>query len=80
MRRTRRDEEFTRYVEERHRYLLRAAYLICGDLHPGLGYVHESDPELARSSRQRMLDQGLPLATAHLGTPYLKPPFRVPSR
>ncbi len=33
MRRPGRDEAFTQYVEERHRHLLRAAYLMCGDLH-----------------------------------------------
>jgi len=33
MRRTARDLAFTEYVEDRHRHLLRAAYLLCGDLH-----------------------------------------------
>jgi RNA polymerase sigma-70 factor (sigma-E family) len=33
MRRSRRDDAFTEYVTQRHRHLLRTAYLICGDLH-----------------------------------------------
>ena len=33
MRRTARDLAFTEYVEDRYRHLLRAAYLLCGDLH-----------------------------------------------
>ncbi|GAA1762029.1 SigE family RNA polymerase sigma factor [Nocardioides hankookensis] len=28
-----RDEAFTSYVSQRHRHLLRTAYLLCGDLH-----------------------------------------------
>jgi glyoxylase-like metal-dependent hydrolase (beta-lactamase superfamily II) len=43
-------------------------------LHPGLAYAHETDPEAARHSRERML--GRETATAlHLATPHLTEPF-----
>jgi RNA polymerase sigma-70 factor (sigma-E family) len=33
MRHSKRDDGFTEYVAQRHRHLLRTAYLLCGDLH-----------------------------------------------
>lgn len=39
-------------------------------LHPELAYAHETDPEAARHSRERMLGRGA-TTTLHLATPHL---------
>jgi glyoxylase-like metal-dependent hydrolase (beta-lactamase superfamily II) len=43
-------------------------------LHPELAYSHETDPEAARRSRERMLDRE-PGTTLHLATPHMTEPF-----
>jgi glyoxylase-like metal-dependent hydrolase (beta-lactamase superfamily II) len=56
--------------------------LITGDLlvhalqllHPDLAYTHETDPEAARHSRQRLLGRET-TTTLHLATPHLTKPF-----
>jgi glyoxylase-like metal-dependent hydrolase (beta-lactamase superfamily II) len=52
--------------------------LITGDLlvhavqlvNPDLAYESDHDPAQARATRKHLLDQGLTLATSHLGTPF----------
>jgi glyoxylase-like metal-dependent hydrolase (beta-lactamase superfamily II) len=46
-------------------------------LHPELAYAHEIDPEMARRSREHMLDVG-DGATLRLATPHLTEPFVTP--
>ncbi|MEU4999107.1 MBL fold metallo-hydrolase [Streptomyces sp. NPDC021622] len=48
-------------------------------LHPELAYSHETDPEAARRSRERMLGHET-AATLHLATPHLTEPFISASR
>ncbi|MFK4597423.1 MBL fold metallo-hydrolase [Streptomyces pristinaespiralis] len=43
-------------------------------LHPELAYAHETDPEAARRSRERMLGSRT-ATTLHLATPHLTEPF-----
>lgn len=43
-------------------------------LHPELAYAHETDPEQARASRQRVLNSRA-ASTFHLATPHLTEPF-----
>lgn len=43
-------------------------------LHPELAYAHETDPEAARRSRERMLGRAA-TTTLHLATPHLTEPF-----
>jgi hypothetical protein len=43
-------------------------------LHPDLAYTHETDPEAARHSRQRLLGRET-ATTLHLATPHLTKPF-----
>ncbi len=62
--------------------------LITGDLlvhalqliHPGIGYAHETDPDLARASRLRQLDRltGGVLASAHLSRGFVPLPAPPP--
>lgn len=60
----------------------REQVLVTGDLlvhalqllHPGLAYSHETDPEAARHSRERMLGRET-ATTLHLATPHLTEPF-----
>lgn len=60
----------------------RQLVLVTGDLlvhalqllHPELAYVHETDPEAARHSRERMLTRDT-ATTLHLATPHLTKPF-----
>lgn len=60
----------------------RERVLVTGDLlvhalqllHPELAYAHETDPEAARHSRERMLGRGT-AGTLHVATPHLTEPF-----
>ncbi|MCB5179002.1 MBL fold metallo-hydrolase [Streptomyces antimicrobicus] len=62
----------------------RESALVTGDLlvhalqllHPELAYAHETDPEAARRSRERMLGRGA-ATTLHLATPHLTEPFHA---
>jgi glyoxylase-like metal-dependent hydrolase (beta-lactamase superfamily II) len=67
----------------------RETVLVAGDLlvhavqllHPEVAYVYEVDPEMARRSRERMLDPGaaarLYVATSHLTEPFNAKPFNA---
>ncbi|MFI8252095.1 MBL fold metallo-hydrolase [Streptomyces filamentosus] len=48
-------------------------------LHPGPAYAHETDPEAARRSRERVLGRGTASAP-HLATPHLTEPFLSPEQ
>jgi RNA polymerase sigma-70 factor (sigma-E family) len=49
MRHAKRDDGFTEYVAQRHRHLLRTAYLLCGDLHLAQDLVQNTLVKLYRA-------------------------------